>query len=402
MRGSFVRRCAIVGIVVGLIIGLMPVEGFARGDSYSELQDRIERTRRKIADARRRERRLLGQIRESDVRRMALERSLGTVTDQLVLATRRLDILQLQADAAAAELALKNTELEGALADLSTYKTQLHDRAANIYMHGTTAYSSVLFGASDFHEYVAGLAYAESVLNVDVDVVEQITDLKETIELQRSVVEARRDVLQKQTAEIAAQQARLAGIRQKQAGARAAVLGEISYKERVLRRVRSEKEAYAAALQSMLAQSNSIKGLLNRAQQGQKVVQGYGGYLKWPVSGRISSPYGWRTHPIYGYRSFHTGIDIAAPAGTTVKAARRGEVLYVGYRDAYGLIVIIDHGNSLATVYAHLSKAYVRAGQSVGTLGNVAAVGCTGWCTGPHLHFEVRLNGNPQNPRNWL
>jgi murein DD-endopeptidase MepM/ murein hydrolase activator NlpD len=152
----------------------------------------------------------------------------------------------------------------------------------------------------------------------------------------------------------------------------------------------------------MLAQSNSIKGMLNRAQKGQNVVQGYGGYLKWPVSGRISSPYGWRTHPIYGYRSFHTGIDIAAPAGTTVKAARRGEVLYVGYRDAYGLIVIIDHGNSLATVYAHLSKAYVRAGQSVGTLGNVAAVGCTGWCTGPHLHFEVRVNGNPQNPMNWL
>jgi murein DD-endopeptidase MepM/ murein hydrolase activator NlpD len=166
--------------------------------------------------------------------------------------------------------------------------------------------------------------------------------------------------------------------------------------------VRNQKAAYAAALQSMLDQSNSIKGLLNRAQKGQKVVQGYGGYLKWPVSGRITSPYGWRTHPIYGYRSFHTGIDIAAPSGTTVKAARKGEVLYVGYRDAYGLIVIIDHGNSLATVYAHLSKAYVRPGQYVGTLGSVAAVGCTGWCTGPHLHFEVRVNGNPQNPMNWL
>jgi murein DD-endopeptidase MepM/ murein hydrolase activator NlpD len=160
--------------------------------------------------------------------------------------------------------------------------------------------------------------------------------------------------------------------------------------------------AFGEALQSMLAQSRSIEGLLNRAQRGQRVVQGYGGYLKWPVSGRISSPYGWRTHPIYGYRSFHTGIDIAAPYGTTVKSARSGEVLYVGVREAYGLIVIIDHGNSLATVYAHLSKAYVRAGQSVRTLSSIGAVGCSGWCTGPHLHFEVRLSGKPVNPMGWL
>lgn len=402
MRGSFVRRCAVIGLVVGLIASLSPTDVFARGDSYSQLQDQIARTRRRIAEARRREKALLKQLRVSDERRMSLERSLNSVTDKLLLATRRLDLLQLQADAAAAELALKNTELEGALADLDQYKAQLHDRAANIYMRGPEAYQSVLFGASDFHSYVAGLAYAESVLNVDVSVVEEITELKETIEQQRSAVEARRNQLQAQTSAIAAQQAHLNHIRRQQANARAAVLGEISYKERVLRHVRNKKEAYAAALQSMLEQSNSIKGLLNRAQRGQRVIQGYGGYLKWPISGRITSPYGWRTHPIYGYRSFHTGIDIGAPAGTTVKAARKGEVLYVGYRDAYGLIVIIDHGNSLATVYAHLSKSYVRPGQYVPTLGSVAAVGCTGWCTGPHLHFEVRVNGSPQNPMNWL
>jgi murein DD-endopeptidase MepM/ murein hydrolase activator NlpD len=402
VRGSIVRRCAVIGLAVGLIIALSPTEVLARGDSYSELQQRIDQTRRRIAAERKREKALLRELRSTDQRRMALERSLNAVTDQLVLATRRLDILQLQADAAAAELALKNTQLEGALADLEAYRTRLHDRAANLYMRGPETYSSVLFGASDFHQYVAGLAYAESVLNVDVDVVEQITQLKENIELQRSAVEDRRNALQQQTSEIAAEQARLAAIRRQQANARNAVLGEISYKERLLRHVRNKKEAYAAALQSMLEQSRSIEALLHNAQKGQRVVQGYGGYLKWPVSGRITSPYGWRIHPIYGYRSFHTGIDIGAPAGTTVKAARRGEVLYVGYRDAYGLIVIIDHGNSLATVYAHLSRTYVRAGQAVGTLASIAAVGCTGWCTGPHLHFEVRVNGAPQNPMNWL
>jgi murein DD-endopeptidase MepM/ murein hydrolase activator NlpD len=169
-----------------------------------------------------------------------------------------------------------------------------------------------------------------------------------------------------------------------------------------LRRVRTEKAAYAAALQSYLSESNSIADLLRRAQRGQRVIQGQGGYLKWPVSGRVTSEYGWRTHPVYGYRSFHTGIDVAAPSGTTVKAARAGEVLYVGYKGAFGLIVLIDHGNSVATMYAHLSRSYVSAGDAVSTLGSVGAVGCTGWCTGPHVHFEVRSGGEPQNPRLWL
>jgi len=344
----------------------------------------------------------MAALSRSDERRMSLERSLASVTDQLLFASRRLDALQVQADAAASELDVKNAQLERALADLDQFKSRMESRAANIYIRGPDAYSAVLFGADDFHSYVAGMTYAESVLNTDVNVVDEVRDLRDSILQERNAVEARRRALQHQTDAVAAQQAQLAAIRAQQANARVSVLNEISYKGRLLGRVRSEKRAYGEALQSMLEQSRSIESLLRRAQQGQQVIQGRGGYLKWPVSGHITSPYGWRIHPIYGYRSFHTGIDIGAPYGTTVKAARYGEVLYVGTREAYGLIVIIDHGNSLATVYAHLSKAYVRPGQSVPTLGSVGAVGCSGWCTGPHLHFEVRVNGSPTNPMGWL
>jgi murein DD-endopeptidase MepM/ murein hydrolase activator NlpD len=344
----------------------------------------------------------MAELARSDARRMSLERSLATVTDQLLLASRRLDALQVQADQAASELQAKNTQLDQALADLDAFTSRMHDRAANIYIRGPDAYSAVLVNSDDFHSYVAGMTYAESVLNTDLNVVDELRGLRDNIEQERTAVEARRTALQKQTDAVAAEQAQLATLRTQQSNARVAVLTEMTYKEAVLRRVQSEKRAYGEALQSMLEQSRNIESMLQRAQRGQNVIQGRGGYLKWPVSGRITSPYGWRTHPIYGYRSFHTGIDIAAPYGTTVKAARRGDVLYVGTRDAYGLIVIIDHGNSLATVYAHLSKAYVRAGQSVGTLGAIGAIGCSGWCTGPHLHFEVRVSGSPTNPMHWL
>jgi murein DD-endopeptidase MepM/ murein hydrolase activator NlpD len=278
----------------------------------------------------------------------------------------------------------------------------MESRAANIYIRGPDAYSAVLFGASDFHQYVAGLAYAESVLDTDVNIVDDIRDLRDAIDQERSALERRRIALDQQTDSVTAQQRQLGALRVRQSNARVAVLSEMSYKERLLRRVRNERRAYGQALQSMLEQSASIEALLRRAQRGQRVVQGHGGYMKWPVSGHITSPYGWRTHPIYKTRSFHTGIDIGSPAGTTIKASRYGEVLYVGTREAYGLIVIIDHGNSVATVYAHMSRAYVRAGQSVRTLGSIGAVGCSGWCTGPHVHFEVRVNGQHQNPMRWL
>lgn len=403
MRAKRARRLIVVGIVVAFLVGLTPSGAFAGNpDRYAELQRRIADTRAKIRAVRAKERAILTQIRSSDQRRMSLERSLASVTDQLTLATKRLELLQIQVDQAAGELALKNSELEAALGDLDMYGARLRDRAANIYMHGPTAYEAVLFNAEDFHSYVAGLTYAENVLNVDVDTVERMRELKATIEVQRATIAERRYALEQQSSAVAAEQAQLAGLRQVQANARAAVLGEIDYKRSLLRRVRTEKAAYAAALQSYLEESNSIADLLRRAQRGQRVIQGQGGYLKWPVSGRVTSEFGYRTHPVYGYRSFHTGIDIAAPSGTTAKAARAGEVLYVGYKGAFGLIVLIDHGNSVATMYAHLSRSYVSPGDSVSTLGSVGAVGCTGWCTGPHVHFEVRVAGEPQNPRLWL
>ena len=191
-------------------------------------------------------------------------------------------------------------------------------------MNGPTAYAAVLFGANSFQEYVAGMQYAENVLHVDMDIVDEIRGLKATVEAQRLAIEARRKALEAQSNEVAKQYARLAGLRSQQAGAKSAVLSEIDYKQHLLARVRKEKRAYAAALQSYLEESDSIAEMLRRAQGGQQAIQGKGGYLKWPVSGPITSDYGWRTHPIYGYKSFHTGIDIGAPSGKTVKVGSQG------------------------------------------------------------------------------
>jgi murein DD-endopeptidase MepM/ murein hydrolase activator NlpD len=115
----------------------------------------------------------------------------------------------------------------------------------------------------------------------------------------------------------------------------------------------------------------------------------------WPVSGPITSPFGWR------WGRMHEGIDIGAPTGTAIHAAKAGTIIFAGVQSGYGNIVIIDHGGGVATAYGHMSAIWVGGG-SVSQGQGIGAVGCTGHCTGPHLHFEVRINGAPVNPLNYL
>jgi len=124
--------------------------------------------------------------------------------------------------------------------------------------------------------------------------------------------------------------------------------------------------------------------------------------LIWPVNGRVSSSFGWRTHPIKKTRLFHNGIDLAVPTGTTVKAAASGEVVHSGWMNGFGYTVIIDHGRGVETLYAHNSRVTVAKGSMVNKGQQVAVSGNTGLSTGPHLHFGVLRNEEPLNPRNYL
>ena len=133
-------------------------------------------------------------------------------------------------------------------------------------------------------------------------------------------------------------------------------------------------------------------------------VENRSGDFQWPVPNytRVSSHFGYRRHPIRRTQEHHDGVDIAAPSGSDILAAEAGTVIFAGWSGGYGLTVIIDHGNNLHTLYAHNSRNLVSVGDVVTRGEVIARVGSTGVSTGPHLHFEVRVGGVPQNPRNWL
>jgi murein DD-endopeptidase MepM/ murein hydrolase activator NlpD len=126
------------------------------------------------------------------------------------------------------------------------------------------------------------------------------------------------------------------------------------------------------------------------------------GQLMYPSDAEITSSFGWRIHPILGYSRFHSGIDFGADYGSTIRAADRGVVIFAGWYGGYGYAVVINHGEGISTLYGHTSKLYVAEGQTVQPGDAIASVGSTGLSTGPHLHFEVRKDGEPVDPLTYL
>ena len=178
----------------------------------------------------------------------------------------------------------------------------------------------------------------------------------------------------------------------------------IRQNKKMIDKLQRDRRAYERAERELQRQSDNLATMISKTTKDSGVVV-TGGFLM-PVTGRISSPYGWRTHPVFKSRKFHTGIDIAAAMGTPIKASNAGKVIYSGWYGGYGRVVILDHGSCTGapttTLYAHMSKEKVVVGQNVTRGQTIGLVGSTGYSTGPHLHFEVRINGKHQNPRNFL
>ncbi|ALF52742.1 peptidase M23 [Nostoc piscinale CENA21] len=180
----------------------------------------------------------------------------------------------------------------------------------------------------------------------------------------------------------------------------------------LLQRLNSDRLALEAAENQLERDSHNLENLIEEkvaALEGRSktnsrnsiIIRGTGMFA-YPSNAPTSSPFGWRVHPILGYRRFHAGLDFAASYGSTIRAADSGTVIFAGWYGGYGRAVIIDHGNGLTTLYGHTSEVFVSEGQGVQRGQAIAAVGSTGFSTGPHLHFEVRRRGTPINPADFL
>lgn len=265
----------------------------------------------------------------------------------------------------------------------------LNKRIRDIYQNGQLSYLDVLLGANDFSDLTTRLDILKRVINKDLQLIMQVR-------AERELVLQTKAALDNDKASI---------LTLKKAADENKILIESKKKERqkVLDAAVVDRDREEQAYQRLLTASQQIEEMLRRNQTQNRGPITSSGSMMWPIDSReITSEFGWRTHPIYGTKRYHSGLDIAADYGDTVRAADGGRIVNAGWIQGYGYTIIIEHANDLSTLYGHNSQLLVSEGQVVRKGQAVALAGSSGDSTGPHVHFEVRQGGSVVSPWNYL
>ncbi len=337
------------------------------------------------------------------------EKMIGTVYEQLhaiqiELDTATAELKQVQADRIRLDQDITKTEaeLKAAQERLQSREKVFYKRVRDIYINGRLSYLDVVVGSKDFSDFANRMEMLKRILQADMELINTIKTEREEIASKKAKLEAdRAKVLE---LEKVAQEKQTI-INQKKAERQA-----------VLERAMNDRDTADRAYNELMASSASITAMLQqraaeRAAAAAAASQGGGATTTWvqgtgqlaaPVNAPITSDFGWRIHPIYGTSRLHAGTDFGVDEGTPVHAADGGVVVEAGWISGYGYTVIIDHGNGMSTLYAHNSDVAVSPGQTVSKGQVVSYSGNTGGSTGPHLHFEVRINGEPTDPMGYL
>jgi murein DD-endopeptidase MepM/ murein hydrolase activator NlpD len=288
------------------------------------------------------------------------------------------------------ELAGLEVKLEKASAEYNELNYLLSTHIRSVYKSQRKAFFEILMNSEDINMLVDRLHYQKLILKKDYDKMTKARNKAKEIRDIRNNILARKRSLERSVASINSQQQYI-----NQA---------IAKNKNMIDKLRNDRVAYQKAERELAKQSASIGSYINKTAKDSN-VQVASGFIK-PISGRITSPFGWRTHPIFNSRSFHSGIDIGGPNYGEIKASNSGKVIYSGWYGGYGKVVIIEHGivngKPITTLYAHMSSIKVANGQHVSKGQVVGYEGTTGYSTGPHCHFEVRVNGQPNNPLNYI
>jgi murein DD-endopeptidase MepM/ murein hydrolase activator NlpD len=268
-----------------------------------------------------------------------------------------------------------------------------NERLRSAYMSGFADYFQFFANSESADDFFDRLFMFQRVIRLDAALLQTLHDDAESLEIERVGLEV-------ELQNLSGKQEKLVVLRELLEEKHDQLEETVKSRERLISDLEIEKVHYAVVL-SDLTESSKRLDVAIRSLQGETFQDGSRGSIIdfiWPLNGRISSEFGWRVHPLFNTRKFHTGIDIAVVRGTPVKAVASGKVIYSGWVKGYGNTVILDHGNMITTLYGHNDELVCRAGAYVKIGDVIAHSGNTGNTTGPHLHFEIRKDGSPVNP----
>jgi murein DD-endopeptidase MepM/ murein hydrolase activator NlpD len=346
-------------IALALTVLLLSGVSYSYASSLDDILNKIKNTKNQMADNKKEISALNAEIAEL----------------QAAITETESDISDLESN-----IAIKEVELTAKKAEIDQTTAALNARLRQIYKSGSVSFVDILLNSGNVSEFVANMEMISLIFQNDKTLVTSLEDSYKAIQEQK-------DQLTVLHQSLSAKEVSLNAGKNVIAQKRTVVANENKKLESQLDALNKEADRIIREIQALSGNGNYT-----------------GGKLSWPTPGytRVTSEFGYRIHPILGYRKLHTGIDIGAPSGATVIAANYGKVIASYYNTSYGNMIIIDHGGGIATLYAHLSARLVSVGNIVQRGQTIAKVGSTGMSTGPHLHFEVRVNGVYQNPRSYL
>jgi murein DD-endopeptidase MepM/ murein hydrolase activator NlpD len=389
------RALCLVALITSCAVPMASVPAGAQtqqGDKKQQLQDQI-------GEASAEESAALADLQAIRDRKAAIEARVADLDQQLTVAESRLE--QLEAEAARLEqvVARVRARLERAQAKLDRAQAALDVTAAQSYRSARIGSEYELVLAAPPAELVHSTAYLDRVSAKRDRVVRAVTRLRDAVDTQRSRVEAEKTRADAAEADAHSTRDGVARLREELEPARAEATQQEAAEQLALASIQARKSEFEAELESLEAASEAIAAQLRANGSFGTAASPCDAR---PVPGGIGSGFGPRVHPIYGGTRMHTGDDMHASFGEPIHACRAGTVISAGWNGGYGNCVVIDHGAGMATLYGHQSSIAVAAGDHVDAGQVIGYVGSTGASTGPHLHFEVRLNGNPVDPAPYL
>jgi len=392
-------RLLVCSLVLVLLVAA-PASG-SLYDRKQRLDDQAQALQSKADQARAREEALRAEIATVSERIQALEAEVGDVSSRLAALEEDLALHQQKLEAVKALYRLQSERLEYLRGQYSVAQMRLADRLVAIYEGEDPSTLDIVLEAESFSDVLDQIDYLDSIAAQDRRVVQHVTGARDHMRQLKQRTGKTRDRVAAVTrvVEIRTQQQRAAY--EQLLISRKGLAQARSAKREARDEAHEAAENYEGKAEELLKVSAQLAARINAAQQsgpsysstGDGTVSASG--MVWPVGGPVVSGFGWR------WGRMHEGIDIAAGYGTPIQASASGNVIYAGWMGGYGNLIIIDHGNGVATAYAHQSS-FVVGGGAVSQGQTIGYVGCTGHCFGAHLHFEVRVNGSAVDPLGYL
>jgi murein DD-endopeptidase MepM/ murein hydrolase activator NlpD len=390
-----VSRRPSIAVSIALTLTLC-VHGSAHG---STIDDKIEAERQKAQQTHSRLGAKRAELATVTVRYNDLQRQLAETNVAIANVNDRIAGLDAQAASTQRRVAWNTIQLDAARRSLELHDRMLDRRLVDIYENGDVSYVNVLLSSRSFSDFVERWEDLRLLIAANERAIRERRAAEAQVAAVESDLERQQMALQQQENEQAEARSQLNGLASERTNLvalasqqRKQVAGEVAQMEDLSAAEESELEGLIQERQRELEAQRRAAGIASGVEGGAS------GMFSWPVTGTITSPFGWRSNPFGGAPEFHQGLDIAAPTGTTVTAAASGTVIMAQWYGGYGNYILIDHGGGYSTGYGHLSAIYVSNGQTVQKGQAIGAVGSTGESTGPHLHFEVRINGKPVDP----